>query len=205
MKKKFLLNKIFGLLTLIAVLSTSINVRVLADVDDVVIYDTENTIVTEEYNLSDTQVSDKSNLSNDLETIDNSAPGTDYVYDELILECDSQDEAEKVAELYQKELGVNVTVKDYAYEIATLQIDPDTKIESNDPTSAMDDASSDDTNSFNDTYVDYVAEAVEIASDLYNSLPAVYPNYYEELCTISKTENAIVKKDSKIEKLKEGK
>lgn len=189
MKKKILLNKIFSLLTLIAVLSTSINVRVLADVDDVVIYDTENTIVTEEYNLSDTQVSDKSNLSNDLETIDNSAPGTDYVYDELILECDSQDEAEKVAELYQEELGVNVTVKDYAYEIATLQIDPDTKIESNDPTSAMDDASSDDTNSFNDNNVDYVAEAVEIASDLSNSLPAVYPNYYEELCTISKTEN----------------
>lgn len=189
MKNNIFFKKIFSLLTLIAVLSSSINVSVLADVDDVLTYDAENTIVTEEYNLSDTQLSDKNNLADDIETLDNSTPGTDYAYDELILECDSQDEAEKVAKLYQEELGVSVSVKDYAYEIATLQIDPDTKIENNESDIAMEEFTSDNSDSQNDNNLDYVAEAVEIASDLSNSLPAVYPNYYEELCTISKTEN----------------
>lgn len=141
------------------------------------------------YNLSTDQLSEKSNLINDLEDLDAATPGEDYVYNELILECETKEEAEEIASIYQEELGIEVTVEEFAYEIATLRINPDVKVESNEPVDATEYTSLDDTNLLDDSNVDYVAEAVELAADISNSLPAVYPNYYEELCTVEKTEN----------------
>lgn len=121
---------------------------------------------TSEYFLGDSQTEAKETLSTDFSVMENCVAGEDYVENEVIVECENEEDAQQIAGLYSEKLGAQVFVKDYGYEIATLEIVP---------------------NEDNDS--DCVRDAVECALDMSNDLPAVYPNYYEELFSIDTTAN----------------
>ena len=111
--------------------------------------------------LSDEQTDAKEQLQEDVSVLKDCEAGEDYVENELVVLCDSIEDAETIAEEYSETLGSEIALDDFEYGVATLVI--------------------------NDEEIN-VEDVVSLAADMDNSLVPVYPNYYEELCTV-KTDN----------------
>lgn len=58
----------------------------------------------------------------EIDSLKNSTPGEDYVEDELVMLCDSREEADAAADAYAEALGSEVYVSDYEYGVATLKL-----------------------------------------------------------------------------------
>ncbi|MCR5590835.1 MAG: S8 family serine peptidase, partial [Lachnospiraceae bacterium] len=90
--------------------------------------------------------------------------------------CDTEGEAEKIAEGYAKSTGYTVTVESFRYGVALLKISgrPSTdKLIGNAGTASL----------------DSVETFVKLSADTSNNLPAVYPNYYREAYSVNDTSN----------------
>ena len=100
-----------------------------------------------------------------------SAEGDDYAAGEVIVFCDTEEEAERIAEGYEKSTGYDVKVDSFGSGVALLKMygtpDGDTLMEY---------AGTDS--------LDPVEACVKLGADTSNNLPAVYPNYYRYACTV---------------------
>lgn len=112
----------------------------------------------EENNADSDVIEMKKAMSADIDSLKDAAPGVDYFEDEIIILCNSQDEAQAEADKFYEEYGVRLYVKDYSFGVAVLGIE---NISEN-----------------------TVEDIVIASADLDNDLMPAYPNYYEELCSL---------------------
>ena len=112
----------------------------------------------------------KEALSVDIESIHNAIAGVDYSENEIIILCDSPEEAQEIADKYYEETGVTLLVKEYSYGVAVLEIE--------------------DTNNMT------VEDIVIASSDADNDLNPAYPNFYAELCSLEAGESRLIYTDN---------
>ncbi|MCR5590989.1 MAG: hypothetical protein K6F73_05595, partial [Lachnospiraceae bacterium] len=72
--------------------------------------------------LSDEEEEAKEDAAADEEQVMEAAEGEDYAEGEVIALCDTEGEAEKIAEGYAKSTGYTVTVESFRYGVALLKI-----------------------------------------------------------------------------------
>lgn len=106
----------------------------------------------------------KEAASADAEEVLRAVEGEDYLSNEVIAFCESEEEAGKIAEAYEKSTGCDVTVDSFASNVALLKMHG-----TPDADKIRETAGSDCLNA--------VEAAVTIGASGENNLPAVYPNY----------------------------
>lgn len=153
--------------------------------------------------LSEEQIQDKEALAADVVEVEQSEAGQDYAENEVVLLCDSEEEALIYAEEYEEATGHKFTLISFESGVATLEISeeefpneeskefPSEELyEGNDcddesvakqeyseqEYSAQEYSDQDYSDLFDN--LDPVEATVNIAADLDNNLPAVTPNYY---------------------------
>ena len=72
--------------------------------------------------LSDEQTDAKEQLQEDVSVLTDCEAGEDYVENELVVLCDSIEDAETIAEEYSETLGSEIALDDFEYGVATLVI-----------------------------------------------------------------------------------
>lgn len=120
--------------------------------------------------LTDEEQDAKDAASADEEEVTGAREGEDYLADEVIALCDTEEEAEEIAKAYAEATGYRVEVDSFSYGVAVLKMygNPDKeKIEEY--------VGEYTANSF-----DSVKTFVKLSADTTNNLPPVYPNYWRE-------------------------
>ena len=123
--------------------------------------------------LSEDEIEKKEELSEDLSVVAEETAGEDYIEDEVILMCETIEEAERIAEDYAAVTGATVVVDSFEYGVAVL------KIYNYDGKKAR------NSGIMLNSVTDSVEAFVEIASDTDINLPAVYPNYIRYLDSVN--------------------
>ena len=118
--------------------------------------------------LNEEELAAKADLSADVRGHRNGTEGVDYAANEILYLCDTQSQAEETARLYTERTGRNVTVKDFKFGVAVLELGEELAIK----------------NAGVDCKAKTVSDYVELASDINNDLPPVYYNDYLELDSI---------------------
>lgn len=108
--------------------------------------------------LTEEEISVKSSVNRALEDFSDAESGEDYVENEFVMLCESEEEALKAAEAYETALGCEVALKRFQYGVATLIIKP---VRGNNKSASY-----------------YLNSAMKIAADTNNNFPAISPNYY---------------------------
>lgn len=134
---------------------------------------------SERVSLSTEQIEAKEALCKDIDAVSNATAGEEYVNNQVVMLCDSEEDAFFYGQEYEKSTGHQFSLISFQYGVATFEI-------SEEP--IVNDAfgTNDDENVVSEQYdkllynSDTVEAAVEIAADLDNNLPAVTPNYYLE-------------------------
>ncbi len=106
----------------------------------------------------------KEAASADAEEVLRAVEGEDYLSNEVIAFCESEEEAGKIAEAYEKSTGCDVAVDSFASNVALLKM-----YGTPDADKIREKTGSDSLNA--------VEAAVTIGASGANNLPAVYPNY----------------------------